>query len=85
MELTDHHRAILAAIGVRGTPLTGLRHHRAREFDDLRHAGLIVFWPAGAARPAAAFGCESSGSWCLTQAGMLAAGLNPGLRIADAP
>jgi hypothetical protein len=85
MELTDHHRAILSVIGVEGAPLTRLGHHRAREFDDLRHARMIVFWAPGAARPAEAFGCRRSGSWCLTQAGMLAAGLNLGLRLADAP
>lgn len=83
MELTEHHRAILTAIGVDGAPLTELRHHRAREFDDLRHAGLIVFWAPQAPRPTEAFGCLRSGSWCLTQAGLLAAGLNPRLRFVD--
>jgi hypothetical protein len=85
MELTEHHRAILVAIGVDGTPLSGLRNNRAREFDDLRHAGLIVFWPSNTPQPVGAFGCLRSGSWCLTQAGVLAAGLNPGLRLADEP
>lgn len=83
MELTEQHRAILKAIGVDGAPLNDLGRHRAREFDDLRHAGLIVFWAADAARPLEAFGCLRSGSWCLTQAGLRAAGLNPGLRLVD--
>jgi hypothetical protein len=85
MRLTDQHRAILAAIGVDGAPVDGLRHHRARELDDLRHSGMIVFWASHAPRPAEAFGCRRSGTWCLTQAGLLASGLNPELRLAEEP
>jgi len=84
LELTPRHREILNAIGVGGAPPDLLRFHGAsREFDDLRHQRLIVFWPKGVPRPADAWGGTESGQWCLTLSGLAARGEPPKLRLHD--
>jgi len=82
IELTDHHREILRTIGVEGASPELLRlHTRAREFDDLRHGKLVVFWPRGRPRPVEAVGCRYPGSWCLTSSGLAASRIYPPLRL----
>lgn len=57
----------------------------SREFDELRDAGLIQFWPEGQPRPFDVFGPGTRpGAWYLTSAGAQAAGLElPPLRLAQ--
>jgi hypothetical protein len=80
--LTDRHREILRAIGSTGAnELTLGAAARSREFDDLTHFGLVVFWhPLGTGPRTSVLG-GAPGSWCLTFAGAEAAGL-PELRFA---
>ena len=80
--LTDRHRAILRAIGPHGAnePALGAEA-RSREFDDLTHHGLVVFWHPLGSRPGSGILGGAPGSWCLTLAGAEAAGL-PALRLA---
>jgi len=55
---------------------------RLREFDDLKAAGLIVYWPAGTPPPPQLVGNRArGGTWNLTAAGFEALGLPP-LRLA---
>ena len=83
IELNDRHREILEAIGDRGvTPHELGFRTRLREFEDLKTAGLIVYWPEDAPPPPQVVGNRArSGSWNLTAAGMEARGLPP-LRFA---
>jgi hypothetical protein len=69
--LTGRHLAILLVIGDRGVTPDGLGHHLlAREFDDLRSEGLIVFWQEGQFPPAHMVGSgPGPGAWYLTPAG----------------
>jgi len=72
--LTQIHRSLLEEIGVGGAePGQVLRH--GREFQELERQGLIVFWPAGGARPQGIYGGGfTAGRWYLTQAGAAAMG-----------
>jgi len=80
--LTDRHRAILRAIGPYGADEPALgAEARSREFDDLTHHGLVVFWHPLGGRPGSGILGGAPGSWCLTLAGAEAAGL-PALRLA---
>jgi len=84
MELTHLHREILQAIGFSGASWSQLKGvGMGREFDDLRHAGLIVYWPQGEPRPLAAVATDGyAGYWYLTIEGASAAGLElPPLRL----
>ena len=60
------------------------RHLLAREFDELRDNGLIVYWREGEPRPYGTFGLGTqTNAWYLTSAGAEAAGLElPPLRFA---
>ncbi len=55
-----------------------------REFDDLRHGGLIVYWPEHEPRPLEVYGTGiEPGRWYLTADGAAAAGIElPPLRLA---
>ncbi len=80
--LGERHRAILQAIGPYGADEATLgAAARSREFDDLTHNGLVVYWHPLGARPRAGILGGAPGSWCLTIAGAEAAGL-PALRLA---
>jgi hypothetical protein len=80
--LTDRHREILRAIGSTGaTELTLGAAARSREFDDLTHSGLVVYWHPLGTGPRAGILGGAPGSWCLTLAGAEAAGL-PAVRFA---
>jgi hypothetical protein len=73
-DLTPIHRSLLAEIGVDGIEPGKLLRH-GREFQELERDGLIVFWPAGGARPQGIFGGGfSSGRWYLTADGAAAMG-----------
>ena len=80
--LTDRHREILQAIGPYGAdePTLGAAA-RSREFDDLTHGGLVVYWHPLGTGPRAGILGGAPGSWCLTLAGAEAAGF-PELRFA---
>jgi hypothetical protein len=84
IELNARHCEILEAIGDHGaTPEELGFRTRLREFDDLKSAGLIVYWPMGAPPPLAVVGNRTrSGTWNLTAAGMAARGDGPPLRLA---
>jgi len=71
-----------AAIGPYGADEPALgAEARSREFDDLTHHGLVVFWHPLGGRPGSGILGGAPGSWCLTLAGAEAAGL-PALRLA---
>ena len=80
--LTERHREILQSIGPAGADETALgAAARSREFDDLTHYGLVVYWhPLGTGPRTGVIG-GAPGAWCLTLAGAEAAGL-PELRLA---
>lgn len=79
------HLEILQAIGFTGAPWSTLKTvGLAREFDDLRHAKLIVYWADGQPPPVSMLSSDGGrpGSWYLTIAGAEAAGLElPPLRL----
>ncbi len=83
IELNDKHREILEAIGDSGLTQHELGNRtRLREFDDVKSAGLVVYWPEGGPPPLQVVGNRTrSGTWSLTAAGMEALGLPP-LRLA---
>ena len=84
IEITPIHEEILQAIGLTGAPWSALRRvGMPREFDDLRHAGLIVYWPEGQPPPQSMFPSEGQpGHWFLTTEGVQVAGLDlPPLRL----
>jgi hypothetical protein len=60
MELTDRHVEILRAVGELGATEEELgRVVTTREFDDLRSAGFLLYWPARGLRP---LGLAATGS-----------------------
>lgn len=79
IELNDRHREILEAIGDEGRTPRDLGYlTRLREFEDVKSAGLIVYWPEGGPPPMQVVGNRvRSGTWSLTAAGMEARGLPP--------
>jgi hypothetical protein len=89
IEITPIHLEILQAIGFDGAPWSELKTvGLAREFDDLRHAKLIVYWPEGQPPPVSMLSSDSGrpGHWYLTIAGAEAAGIElPPLRLAEPP
>ena len=81
-ELSERHRAILRAIGPYGAVEATLgAAARSREFDDLTHSGLVVYWHPLGSGPRVGILGGAPGSWCLTLAGAEAAEL-PALRLA---
>ena len=71
MELGRSHQEILGVLldpyASAGDLLRVSRY--GREFDDLRHAGLIVYWPEGQPRPFGIVGGHTPGRWYLTSGG----------------
>ena len=81
-QLTDRHREILQAIGPYGADEQALgAAARSREFDDLTHHGLVVYWHPLGTGPRTSILGGAPGTWCLTIPGAEAAGL-PALRLA---
>lgn len=79
IELNERHREILDAVGDQGiTPQELGFRAGLREFEDVKSAGLIVYWPEGSPPPLQVVGSPArSGTWNLTAAGMEARGLPP--------
>ncbi len=69
--LYSSQRAILETLLDRFASPAELRRaeQHGREFDDLRHRGLIVFWPAGAPRPAGLSDADLPGRWYVSDSG----------------
>ncbi len=69
--LTAGHRAILETLLDRSASPAELRRaeQHGREFDDLRHERLIVYWPAGAPRPVGLSGADLPGRWYVSDEG----------------
>ena len=65
MELSAVHRQILLVlVDPNGSESDRRRASRyGREFDDLRHARLIAYWPEGQPRPAAISAGQTPGRW----------------------
>jgi hypothetical protein len=85
IELNGRHEAILMTIRERGATVDEFSHHLlAREFDELRDNGLIIYWRDGEPRPYGTFGLGTrTNAWYLTSDGAEAAGLElPPLRFA---
>jgi hypothetical protein len=80
--LSDRHRTILNAIGLEGATEEKLGSDaRSREFGDLAHDELIVFWHTQRRDPPAGVVGGGPGRWCLTFKGADEADLPP-LRLA---
>jgi len=82
IELTDRHRAILLAVGIRGADETEFGYARSREFDDLTKNGFVVYWPRYGSKPRVALVGGRPGAWCLTLEGATAVDLAPPFRTA---
>ena len=80
--LNERHRLILRAVGFGGATEEELAGHaRSREFSDLTHQGLIVYWHTHRGEPLSGVIGGRPGCWCLTPAGAAETEMPP-LRLA---